>query len=72
MGTKRETRGVRNCNPLNIRIGNDWKGERPTNSDGVFEQFTDMHYGLRAAFILLLNNGSKRLSISLFIESRLD
>jgi hypothetical protein len=47
------TRGVRNCNPLNIRIGNNWKGERPTNSDGVFEQFTDMHYGLRAAFILL-------------------
>ena len=53
MGTKRETRGVRNCNPLNIRIGNNWKGERPTNSDGVFEQFTDMRYGLRAAFILL-------------------
>ena len=47
------TRGVRNCNPLNIRIGNNWKGERPTNSDGVFEQFTDMRYGLRAAFILL-------------------
>ena len=48
-----ETRGVRNCNPLNIRIGNNWKGERPTNSDGVFEQFTDMRYGLRAAFILI-------------------
>ena len=47
------TRGVRNCNPLNIRIGNNWQGERQTNSDGVFEQFTDMHYGLRAAFILL-------------------
>lgn len=28
-------------------------GERPTNSDGVFEQFTEMRYGLRAAFILL-------------------
>ena len=48
-----ETRGIRNCNPLNIRIGNNWKGERPTNSDGVFEQFTDMRYGLRAAFILI-------------------
>ena len=53
MGTKHETRGVRNCNPLNIRIGNNWLGERPTNSDGTFEQFTDMRYGLRAAFILL-------------------
>ena len=38
------TRGVRNCNPLNIRIGNNWKGERPTNSDGVFEQFTVRRY----------------------------
>lgn len=46
-------RGIRNNNPLNIRIGNKWKGETPENTDGVFEQFTRMEYGVRAAFILL-------------------
>lgn len=45
-------RGIRNNNPLNIKIGNDWQGER-TNTDGVFEEFTTMQYGLRAAFIIL-------------------
>lgn len=45
-------RGIRNNNPLNIKIGNDWKGERP-NTDGVFEEFETMQYGLRAAFIIL-------------------
>lgn len=48
-------RGLRNNNPLNIRIGNDWKFERVPNTDGVFEQFTEMRYGVRAAFILLRN-----------------
>ena len=46
-------RGLRNCNPLNIKIGNDWKGEREQNTDGVFEQFTELKYGYRAAFIIL-------------------
>ena len=46
-------RGIRNNNPLNIRIGNKWKGETSENTDGVFEQFTRMEYGIRAAFILL-------------------
>jgi hypothetical protein len=32
-------RGIRNNNPLNIRIGNDWQGERKPNTDGAFEQF---------------------------------
>ena len=45
-------RGIRNNNPLNIKIGNDWQGERP-NTDGVFEEFETMQYGLRAAFIIL-------------------
>ena len=47
------TRGIRNCNPLNIRIGNDWKGEVAENTDKVFEQFTEMKWGLRAALIIL-------------------
>ena len=46
-------RGIRNCNPLNIRIGNKWKGEVPHPTDKDFEQFSCMHYGLRAGFILL-------------------
>lgn len=48
-------RGVRNNNPLNIRIGNTWLGERNAADcdDPQFEQFTSMIYGLRAAFCIL-------------------
>ena len=46
-------RGIRNNNPLNIRVGNDWQGERKPNTDGAFEQFQTMQYGYRAAFKLL-------------------
>ena len=51
-------RGYRNNNPLNIRISSsDWEGKVPVaqNTDGVFEQFTEMAYGYRAAFVLLRN-----------------
>lgn len=50
-----EARGIRNNNPLNIRKGNNWKGERSPQSDLSFEEFTSMAYGLRAAFVLLRN-----------------
>lgn len=46
-------RGIRNCNPLNIRIGNTWLGERDNPDDTEFEQFVSMVYGLRAGFIIL-------------------
>lgn len=46
-------RGIRNNNPLNIRIGNAWVGECEENTDGSFEQFVCIHYGLRAGFVLL-------------------
>lgn len=46
-------RGIRNNNPLNIRIGNVWLGEVTTPDDPCFEQFVSMKYGLRAAFVLL-------------------
>ena len=46
-------RGIRNCNPLNIRIGNVWLGEVKESTDNEFEQFVSMFYGLRAGFILL-------------------
>ena len=50
---KEKPRGIRNNNPLNIRIGNVWLGEVKDNTDGEFEQFTSMLYGLRAAIVLL-------------------
>lgn len=46
-------RGIRNNNPLNIRIGNTWLGEVTNPSDNEFEQFVHVCYGLRAGFILL-------------------
>lgn len=52
---KQLPRGIRNNNPLNIRIGNDWYGEVSKPTDGTFEQFEEMQYGCRAAFIILHN-----------------
>jgi len=46
-------RGIRNNNPLNIRVGNKWVGEVQDHTDPAFEQFSCMPYGLRAAFIIL-------------------
>ena len=48
-------RGIRNNNPLNIRIGNRWKGEVTIPTDKQFEQFIDMKWGVRAGFIILRN-----------------
>lgn len=48
-----EPRGIRNNNPLNIRKGNKWKGERPVQTDRAFEEFISMEYGIRAGFIIL-------------------
>lgn len=46
-------RGIRNNNPLNIRVGNVWQGEVKNPTDGAFEQFISMKWGVRAAFIIL-------------------
>lgn len=51
---KKLPRGYRNNNPLNIRISaNDWIGKVKNNTDGVFEQFSDMAYGYRAALVTM-------------------
>ena len=50
---KVQPRGIRNNNPLNIRIGNTWLGERPNPTDPAFEEFVTMEYGIRAAFLIL-------------------
>lgn len=48
-------RGIRNNNPLNIRKGNNWQGERHPQADPAFEEFQSMEMGLRAGFVLLRN-----------------
>lgn len=55
MAKKLPPRGIRNNNPLNIRKGNNWKGERHPQTDKEFEEFESMQMGLRAAFIILRN-----------------
>lgn len=50
-----QPRGIRNNNPLNIRKGNDWQGERHPQADSAFEEFQSIDYGLRAAFIIIRN-----------------
>lgn len=52
---KKLPRGIRNNNPLNIRIGNNWRGEVSDPTDKQFEQFVSMEYGVRAAFIIIRN-----------------
>ena len=47
-------RGIRNCNPLNIRRSKDqWKGLADAQTDRAFCQFKSLEYGWRAAFYLL-------------------
>ena len=63
-----EPRGIRNNNPLNIRLSNDrWQGQRPpSNSPGgekVFCEFSEMKYGWRAAFRLLCNTYYKKYGL---------
>lgn len=49
------TRGIRNNNPLNIRKGNNWQGERHPQADKEFEEFQSMIMGLRAGIKLVRN-----------------
>ena len=58
-----EPRGIRNNNPLNIRLSSDkWQGQINANvnannsspkGDAEFVQFYTMEYGWRAAFVIL-------------------
>jgi hypothetical protein len=56
------TRGIRNNNPLNIRLSMDkWQGQvlPSPNGEGTFCQFQTMEYGIRAAFCLLRTYATK-------------
>ena len=47
-------RGIRNCNPLNIRRSKDqWKGMAEAQTDRAFVQFKSLEWGWRAAFYML-------------------
>lgn len=47
-------RGIRNCNPLNIRHSSvKWAGMSPDQTDTDFVQFVDILHGIRAAFVNL-------------------
>lgn len=54
--TEKAPRGIRNNNPLNIRKGCSWKGERPNQTDPSFEEFISIEYGIRAALRLMRNH----------------
>jgi len=62
MGTNNLTRGMRNNNPLNIKISRSkWVGKiTKDKKDDVFEEFDTMVNGLRAA-IKLVQNYIKRM-----------
>lgn len=67
----RISRGIKNNNPLNIRLGSPWKGLCKEQKDKAFCQFQRMEWGLRAAFCLLHTYAEKhRLSSIKDIISR--
>lgn len=47
------TRGIRNCNPANIRKGDKWLGMSKEQKDKAFVQFSSMEWGVRALIITL-------------------
>ena len=55
------SRGLRNNNPGNIRLGNfRYKGERAESTDSAFRQFESVEWGYRAMFVLLHTYSTKR------------
>ena len=64
-------RGIRNNNPLNLRVGNNWKGEVSQPTDHTFEQFTEMKWGVRVGFVLLRRyiRHYKRTTLPAIIEA---
>lgn len=58
---------MRNNNPLNLRISNNpWLGKVKNNTDGSFEQFVSLTYGIRAAIInirTIIRRADNRLTL---------
>lgn len=60
MAGAKEPRGLRNCNPGNIRLSDKpWLGQRARQTDGAFVQFESMAMGYRALCKLLMNYQDK-------------
>ncbi|MEZ9523405.1 virion protein [Enterovibrio norvegicus] len=57
----REPMGVRNNNPLNIRKGNDWKGEVEPDHNRNYEAFSHVKYGFRAGARILYSYNRRGL-----------
>jgi hypothetical protein len=54
MKSNRVSRGLRNCNPGNIRQSKTrYKGEKPHSTDSAFKQFETLEWGYRAILMLL-------------------
>ena len=52
--SSRKSRGLRNCNPGNIRKSMvRYKGEKAVSTDSAFKQFESIEAGYRAMFVLL-------------------
>lgn len=51
--SEKMSRGERNCNPLNLVRGIQWRGLRKEQTDSRFCQFVSMKFGWRAALITL-------------------
>lgn len=49
------TRGIRNNNPGNIRLGDNWQGLAANQADSSFCVFISPEYGIRALAKILMN-----------------
>ena len=53
--SSRKSRGLRNCNPGNIRHSKvRYRGEKSVSTDSAFKQFESLEAGYRAMFVLLM------------------
>lgn len=66
----KQTRGIRNNNPGNIRKGCNWIGLAKEQKDKSFCQFITMNYGLRALVVTLRTYvlKHKKTTVSLIIN----
>jgi len=65
-------RGIRNNNPGNIRLGDNWQGLAAVQTDGSFCQFIDVEHGIRAMAVIIRNTyyrSRKRNTVALIISS---
>lgn len=52
-GNRPLPRGIRNNNPGNVRLGSNWQGMSPIQTDNDFCQFSFVQHGLRALAYLM-------------------